>query len=538
MAREFITGTIGVVLLGMAIFAEQIGIDNDPGWGKGRMIILGLGIILISINILAIVLQNRLLKLKKNISDLIYRIGTINYFAKIHIFSLLAATLVIACYVWFLLPGFKSPGNAYYSQLAMSFKRHQLYLPEEPSPQLLSINDPYNYELRKQSNVDYPWDISLYKGKFYMYWGPVPSLILIIFSDGMLANMGDQYLVFAFVCGLFLYSALFTICFWLRFNQNLPGWLIGFSLLVIGLSAPTTQMLNNPRIYEAAVFGCQFFFIGGCYWTFAAINGDKAPSLWKLAVAGLHWALALGTRIIILPAITFVILVTLIYLWGEIKSATPKRFLLFLFAMGTPLLISIIGLGWYNWMRFGSVFELGVRYQLALVDYGKFTNLFSAGYIYENFLNYFIRPYQIQAGFPFIAAIENVASNNKLAGLLYTSPYLLIALIIPVARFLYPRLSGKKRIPGTNAPERWLAIVLAGSALILSAIILSYFFASMNYTADFMPSIFLLATYCLGRGYDLLSGSRNPSRAYVFLTVLLMVFSVGASTLIALPGRR
>ena len=48
MAREFITGTIGVVLLGMAIFAEQIGIDNDPGWGKGRMIILGLGIILIS----------------------------------------------------------------------------------------------------------------------------------------------------------------------------------------------------------------------------------------------------------------------------------------------------------------------------------------------------------------------------------------------------------------------------------------------------------------------------------------------------------
>jgi len=189
MAREFITGTIGVVLLGMAIFAEQIGIDNDPGWGKGRMIILGLGIILISINILAIVLQNRLLKLKKNISDLIYRIGTINYFAKIHIFSLLAATLVIACYVWFLLPGFKSPGNAYYSQLAMSFKRHQLYLPEEPSPQLLSINDPYNYELRKQSNVDYPWDISLYKGKFYMYWGPVPSLILIIFTDLSLKNL-------------------------------------------------------------------------------------------------------------------------------------------------------------------------------------------------------------------------------------------------------------------------------------------------------------------------------------------------------------
>jgi hypothetical protein len=311
--------------------------------------------------------------------------------------------------------------------------------------------------------------------------------------------------------------------------------MIGLSLLVIGLSAPTPLLLNNPRIYEAAVLGCQFFFVGGCFWAFASITGSQSSSLWKLAIAGLHWAFALGTRIIILPAIAFVIVITLIYIWREIKTEKVKRLLFSLFAVGIPLLVSIIGLGWYNWIRFGAVTEVGVRYMLALVDYSKFTKLFSADYLYKNFLDYFIFPFQLRAEFPFIIATENVASNNKMAGLFYTSPYFLIVLI-PVVRILFAKNFGKNRIPHPSAQEGWLVATLTGSALILVTLILSYFFSAMNYAVDFMPSFYLLAIYQLGRGYDLVRTTGSRGSVYILSTSLLAVFSIIVSILIALPG--
>ena len=523
------------MLLGAAVFAEQIGLDNDSGWGKGRILILIAGILLISAMILITIFQDYLLKLTGKVSVLT------SYTNQIHIFSFLASLIVFAAYVWLITPGFNKANTNFYSQLAIAFKRNQLYLLEKPSTALLSLSDPYDYILRKESNIeDFPWDVSLYKGKFYTYWGPVPSLILTVFSSERLAQVGDQYLVFAFISGLFLYSTLFVKSLWLRFNFNLPGWVIGLALLAVGISSPTTLMLNNPKIYEAAIAGCQFFFIGGCYWVYTAISGNDSPAIWRLALAGIHWALAFGTRITVLPAIIFISMTTLIYILRESKTATPKKILLTLSAMGIPLLLAAVGLSWYNWARFGSIFEFGLRFQLANTNYNEFTNLFSSRYIYENFLNYFIRPYQIQAVFPYIKTVENIASNDRLAGLLYTTPYILF-ILIPIGRFLYSSWASKK-VDGIdqnkNPIEKWLVTVLAGSSLLSLVIILSYYFTAMRFTEDFMPALLLLSTICLGQGYKLSNGNKKLSTTYLFFVTLLVVFSVTASTLIALPGSR
>ena len=531
----FIIGTMGIMLLGTAIFAEQIGMDNDSGWGKGRILILMSGIFLISANILIAVFQVNLLKLTSSLSVLT------SHTNQIRIFSFLATLIVIASYVWLIAPGFNRDNTNFYSQLAIAFKRNQLYLPEQPSTALLSLSNPYDYTLRKDSNVeDFPWDVSLYKGKFYIYWGPVPSLILTALSNERLANTGDQYLVFAFLCGLFLYSALFSSSFWLRFNYNIPGWTISLALLAIGISSPTTLMLSHPKIYEAAIVGCQFFFIGGCYWAYTAISENDSPTIWKLVLAGTHWALAFGTRITILPAIIFTAAATLIYILRGSKTADPKKILLTLSSMGIPLLIAAVGLSWYNWARFGSVFEFGLRFQLANTNYNEFTNLFSTRYIYENFLNYFIRPYQIQAAFPYIKTVENVASNDRLAGLLYTSPYFLF-ILIPIGRFLYSVLAPKKfdeLDQNKNPLEKWLVTVFTGSSLLSLVIILSYYFTAIRFTEDFMPALLILSTIHFGQGYKLSSGNKKLSTIYLFFATLLVVFSVTASTLIALPGSR
>jgi hypothetical protein len=538
--RKFSVGIAGIILIGMAIFAEQIGLDNDAGWGKGRQIILVLGVVLVFANVISVIFQNRLLILARPVSGFFNKFNELNYSTRLNIFSFMASLAVFVTYIWFFLPFFPpSPTTNYYGQLAVGFKRGQLHLPEQPPPSLLALSDPYDYESRREIEADFTWDVSLYKGRFYIYWGPVPSLILTTFSTEQLSRIGDQHVFFPFVCGLFIYLALLVNSFWIRFNHRMPAWTNGISLLAIGLSAPTILMLNQPRVYEAAVVGCQFFFIGGCYWTYKAI-GDNPPHLWKLAIASSHWAFALGTRITILPTVIFLAGLTLFYTLREIKTIVPKRILLILLVIGAPLLIMIVGLGLYNWARFDSVFEFGMRYQLANVNYNEFTSLFSLSYINKNLLNYFVHPIAIQAKFPYLRPVENIFSSARLAGLLITTPYFLF-IVMPVFQYLCSRLTSRRtpiRQQDLDSLDNWLVIGLTGSSLISLAIILSYYFPALRFAEDFMPALLLLATWCLIKGYDLIGGNRIFSRSYTFLVAILVGYSVTVSMLIAIPINR
>jgi hypothetical protein len=161
------------------------------------------------------------------------------------------------------------------------------------------------------------------------------------------------------------------------------------------------------------------------------------------------------------------------------------------------------------------------------VNYNEFDDLFSIRYLWENLLNYFLRPYQIQAGFPYISTVENIVSNDRLAGLPYTSPYLLF-LLIPLARLF------RLRAQNENPREKWLVIALGGASLISLVIILLYYFTAMRFSFDFMPGLLLLAAMQFVQG-SLLTKS---SRGYLILAVVLFIFSVLANILIALPTVR
>ena len=297
---KYVIGIIGVVLLGLAVFAEQFGLDNDSGWGRGRILLLGVGVVLVSINALGIVFRDRLANIAVLIKNTFEKLGAIDYSIQLNIFSFLAIITVSAVYVWSFMPFVNSnPPSNNYSQLAIAFKSHQLYLNEKPPAELLALSDPYDWSARYSIRRSFTMDVSLYNGRFYLYWGPIPSLLLMIFSHEQLQVLGDQYVFFTFLYGLFLYSFLLVRSFWEKFNRVLPAWMIGITLLAIGISGPIPRLLNLSSIYEAAVVGSQFFFIGGCYWAYSAMRTTPMSS-WKIALASLHWALAIGTRITIL----------------------------------------------------------------------------------------------------------------------------------------------------------------------------------------------------------------------------------------------
>ena len=283
----------------------------------------------------------------------------------------------------------------------------------------------------------------------------------------------------------------------------------------------------------------QLFFIGGCYWAYSAFR-TTPTSWWKIALASLHWALAIGTRITILPAVLFLVLTVLFHVWKEKKLYHPGKLVLTLSAIIVPLLILMVGLGWYNYARFGSITEFGLRYQLAQVDYQKFTKVFSTDYLHENFQNYFLKPFSTLPRFPFLRAIETIYSNERITGLLYTTPFFLI-ILIPLGRLIFSgsiletiHEAVRKGLPS----ESWLALGLAGSSLILLSIILLYYYPAVRFTEEFMPSMMLLAAMSLGTGYEILKENPAFRKTYLLFVVSLVIYSIIVSMLSTVPLNR
>ena len=128
---------------------------------------------------------------------------------------------------------------------------------------------------------------------------------------------------------------------------------------------PMGWVLSTPSVYNAAIAAGQFFFLSRLFAVFRAfaVGGVSAS---KAALAGFLWAVALGSRITLILPIAFMVLIILI---GVALIPRPARGFSESLRPASALLIMLaIGLGslcWYNWARFGSPFETGIKYQLA-----------------------------------------------------------------------------------------------------------------------------------------------------------------------------
>src|SRR4030042_2737920 len=114
----------------------------------------------------------------------------------------------------------------YYGSLAAALQQGHLYLDDQPAPELLALQDPYRIGSRK--GIPYLWDASLYEGRYYLYWGPVPALVLLP-MQALLARVRvpDIYLAFGFVCALYMVLCGLVLRIWRRHFSMLPGWTLG-----------------------------------------------------------------------------------------------------------------------------------------------------------------------------------------------------------------------------------------------------------------------------------------------------------------------
>jgi hypothetical protein len=474
-----------------------------------------------------------------------------------HTLIILFALLVILFYAWLISVGLWTRWPAttnYYNQLASAFRHGQLHLEQQPDPRLLQLSNPYDPEAR--SGISTPLDISLYNGKFYLYWGPVPGLILSIFKPVLPDEIGDQYLVFPILSSIFILEILILLKLRKLFFPNIPAWIISISILLAGLTTPYAWMFNNPRVYDVAIGSGQLFFLVGFYiiidvtarrvFLSTQQTPTKAISIHealKLCLAGIFWSFVFGSRLTQAMLITIISIITVIWFFKyneySIKSTLP-----FALALGLPLALGLILLGWYNYARFDSVFETGFKYAMAgpyLQSY--LDKIFLPAYIPQNLYNYtlnppvyrypFLRsiPGQIQPVFSFYT-IPNVYFSDEITGWVYSAPFTFFALI-PVFTVI---INARKPKDIHQQFFQWTIISLLGSFIFALAPLLMFFWLSTRYIMDYMPELILLSIFGFWQGYDFLSKRPLPRAIYSLLGIALAIATIVIGNAIGLSS--
>lgn len=546
----------GLFIVGMAVFASQIGLDHNASWGRGRIAFLLIGVLVLLVTIVPVSIGQ--LKAFFIIRSAVFQTG-LTYLA-----FTLCGILIVLVYTWFISVGrwnYWPPTTNYYDQLASAFQKGHLHLDATPSPILLDLPDPYEPDARQNAEgldaqeLDNIWDMSLYKEKVYLYWGPAPAVLLVITKVFYSGEIGDQHLTFIFLSGLFIFQSLFLLRVWRRFFNELPAWVVMLVLPLVAFINPILGILNIPRIYEAAIVSDQFFFIGGLYFAFSGLDRPKI-STWHLILAGTFWAFAFGSRVTMALPISFVVLMILLWILNKHRSGmTTSEKLRALAGLILPMLVAAIGLGWYNLARFDSVFEFGFRYAITMLNQRKFYDvLFSPIYVVPNLYLYFLNPPGFTGVFPFLRPVWNgefisnfnshyhtIYNAERFTGLIYSAPFLLFALIpavILVSGFIRSMRYRWKdaRLVENGDRDRlfdWLLIALLGAFALELLMVLMTFYATMRYFMDVTPTLTLLSALGFWQVYQRLGRYPASRVLYTAVAVVLIIFSIMVSILLA-----
>ncbi|HEY9154008.1 MAG TPA: hypothetical protein VIM69_02685, partial [Opitutaceae bacterium] len=428
----------------------------------------------------------------------------------------LAILIVTLCYAWAFFGSSqevwgKNP-SGYYGLLTDALTSGQLHLKIEPDPRLASLPNPW----AGAQGIPRVHDATYYHGHYYLYFGVTPVILLF----GPWRIFTDTFLVETFATVLFGWIGfLMSTRLWLRVRarwfQELNPVCTALGVLFIGLGSYVYFLLETPVFYHVPIvcaFMCVMIALNLVESGLSTEHGSARQAFF-FAVASLFWALCVGARpnyVLGLP------LFGLLALWSV--SAIPRgpkqqvRALRLLIAAITPAVIVGIGLAWYNYARFGSMTEFGVKYQFASIDQ-RFLKLTDPKNFWPTLKSYLTAGASYTPYYPFIEEKVDVI------GMVRWAPFCLLAIFAPIVAL-------------RNAKHRqshWSVLILA--LFLLACVHLASLcvlpFANDRYVVDFFPEATLLA-------FVVSADWLQTSRRFRFVHVLvgLAVFYLGTSTFV------
>jgi len=458
----------------------------------------------------------------------------------------LAALVVLGCaiYLYFVSAGGLKDWpvyGSYYDRLSDGFLAGHLNIPVAIAPELLAAKNPYD-----SINSAHWWgDASYYKGKYYIYWGPLPALLQAAAKSllDIRHAIGDLYVALFFLCLGVLFGAQLVERVARRLFGSVSRPLVALGILTLVLSNPTLHAVTTTGTYHVAIVSAQTCLLGGLVAAFDVVWRSASPGdrRVKLMLAGLGFGLALACRVTVAPAVAiFCVATVLADAW-----CSERRFSKLLASsvwLGAPLLVISGALLYYNKLRFESWFEFGMTFQTTSVPAFRL----SAEYAWPNLYSYMLRPPFLSCQFPYVFQVWVMGADDAfphnfqlpkdymilepVIGWLRAVP---ITWLIPFGFLLAPRpLSFRER--NTRA-YLWCLIVFSAFATATGLVGITLYGATMRYLNDITFGLVLVSL--LG-GYALKVhrlGRRAP-RVTTALFSSLAIASIVLGMLIGYQG--
>jgi hypothetical protein len=264
---------------------------------------------------------------------------------------------------------------------------------------------------------------------------------------------------------------------------KMPLGMYTLGQLTVAMCSMLSFLTVRPKFYEVAIASALFFTALGLWLILGSSAGKKTR--WMEVVAGsLCMALAVGCR----ANYMFFLLLIPVVLFEELKETwnNKKRFFSLCACVAVPCIFVASGLMWYNYIRFGSLFEFGSNYQItvAYIRANNFINpMAKLTKVLIGFYSYLIPSFRVSASFPFLY-LNNIETGLAFKSYLYNTPaFGLMAL--PVIWFLFSIGTVKKVIDKQRKPVFLLMTVMVCLGLLQIATIMLVGSVVNRYCVDF-----------------------------------------------------
>ena len=380
-----------------------------------------------------------------------------------------------------------NPADAYYNLLVQGFRDGHLSLKKEVPTGFARLANPYDPEAnRVYRGLPYGLsDLSYYKGRFYLYFGVTPALILFWPFVALTGHYLFYRVAVTIFCAVGVAVSLGLLrTLWRRYFPEVSVGVVAACALALGLATGVPALLPQSDVYQVPI-SCGYMLTMlalGAVW--CALHDTERRCRWLMA-GSVAYGLAVGAR----PSLLFggiILLVPVVCAWRERRSIWTA-----LMAATIPITLIGLGLMLYNDLRFGNAFEFGLRYELGGGEGLVTQQFFHLRYLWFNFLVNFLEPARWTAHFPFVqrAAVPPFPLGyhdvQDTFGVLTNVPLVWLALAAPLA--------WRKRPDPERGALRWF---VTASWLLFGMCALTlefYCTAAGRYEVDFLPALVLLA---------------------------------------------
>jgi hypothetical protein len=422
------------------------------------------------------------------------------------------------------------PQYDYYNLLAAGMRERHLHMKVDVPQEILEAENPYDPATRPAKGALH--DASYYKGRYYLYFGVTPVLLLFLpFSLLVGHDLPQAAGNLLFACGGFVIASSIFLAVRRRYFPEAGMICAVLGVLALGLASMVPAVLRRSSIWELPIATgyCFAMALIGCL--YLALH-RRSAARW-MALAGLSLGLAVGARpTYIVASLAFLAPMTWFW-WADARKGASgwlpgSSWWKLALAAGVTLGTVIAGLLWYNYARFGDPFEFGLNYQLTGAYEAKVTH-FSLRYAPFNFHVYYLAAAQWGRYFPFIHVIHPPSPPDGyygiefVYGVLICLPVVWLAMAAPLGWLKRPADDQGRLIVFTS--------VVALVYLPMAAMMLCFVTAAARYMVDFVPALVLLALLgVLALERTLRGLTRSIARlVWVALAAFSMFFGLMAS---------